>query len=89
MTHKEDKTEDKTSELKGKSFSQSDEDKKLLKSSDPFSAHIVGHVRLTEEQKKARRRRNLALALLLAGWMVFIFLVTIFKLKGGVLTRPL
>jgi hypothetical protein len=46
-------------------------------------------VRLTPEQEKARRRRNLILALALAGFMLLVFIITLARLKAGVLDRPL
>jgi hypothetical protein len=41
------------------------------------------------EAEKARAKRNLTLALLLIGFVVLIFVVTLVRLKAGVLDRPL
>jgi hypothetical protein len=46
-------------------------------------------VRLTPEQEKARRRRNLWIAICLLAFMVLVFVVTLARLKAGVLDRPL
>jgi hypothetical protein len=45
-------------------------------------------VRLTEEQKKRRRARSIALAVTLAALVVLFYLVTLVK-GPGVLVRPL
>ena len=45
-------------------------------------------LRWTDEQLKRRRQRNVALALLLGGLVVFFFVVTIAKLGGNVANRP-
>jgi hypothetical protein len=44
---------------------------------------------LTEEQQRIRRTRSIALALVLAGFAILFYLVTIVKLGPGVLNRPL
>jgi archaellum biogenesis protein FlaJ (TadC family) len=44
---------------------------------------------LTEEQKRLRRARSIAIALALGAFVVLIFLVTIVKLGPDVLRRPL
>jgi cell division protein FtsB len=46
-------------------------------------------VQLTPEQEKARKRRNLWIALSLAAFMVLVFVITLARLKAGVLDRPL
>lgn len=46
-------------------------------------------IRLTEQQLRARRNRSIAIALALGAFVVVIFLVTIVKLGGNVLTRPM
>ncbi|GLK56930.1 putative nucleic acid-binding Zn ribbon protein [Methylopila capsulata] len=46
-------------------------------------------VRLTTEQQRQRRRRNVAIAWALGALVVLFWLVTIFKLGGNVLNRPL
>lgn len=46
-------------------------------------------VTLTPDQLRARRRRNLWIALSIGAFVVLVFLITIAKLKAGVLERPL
>jgi hypothetical protein len=46
-------------------------------------------VRLTPEEQKARNRRNLWIAVCLVAFMVLVFVVTLARLKAGVLDRPL
>jgi hypothetical protein len=46
-------------------------------------------IRLTEQQLRARRSRSIAIALALGAFVVVIFLVTLVKLGGNVLTRPM
>jgi hypothetical protein len=43
----------------------------------------------TEAQKKARRSRNVAIALSLAAFVVLVYVVSIVKLGSAVLDRPL
>ena len=44
---------------------------------------------LTEEQKRRRRARSVAIALTLGALVVLFYVVTIVKLGPGVLHRPL
>ena len=44
---------------------------------------------LTEEQKRRRRARSIAIALTLGALVVLFYIVTIVKLGPGVLNRPL
>ena len=44
---------------------------------------------LTEEQKRQRRARSIAIALTLGALVVLFYIVTIVKLGPGVLNRPL
>ena len=44
---------------------------------------------LTEAQVKARRRRSIALALVLGGLVLVFYVLTIIKMGPGVLDRPL
>ena len=44
---------------------------------------------LTEEQKRRRRARNIAIALVLGGLVVLFYVLTIVKLGPGVLSRPM
>ena len=47
---------------------------------------VVGEVRLTEQQLRARRARSVAIALALGAFVVLIFLVTIVRLGPAALT---
>lgn len=44
---------------------------------------------MTPEELKARKRRNLVIALSIGAFMLLVFFITIAKLQGGVLERPL
>ena len=44
---------------------------------------------LTEEQKRQRRNRSVALALILGALVVLVYVVTVVKLGPGVMSRPL
>lgn len=46
-------------------------------------------VKLTPEEEKARKRRNLVIALSLAAFMALVFVITLAKLGASVLERPL
>jgi hypothetical protein len=46
-------------------------------------------VRLTEAQRKRRRSRSIAIALVLGGLVVLFYVVTIVKLGPGILDRPM
>ena len=46
-------------------------------------------VTLTPEQVRARKRRNLWLALSIAAFVLLVFFITMAKLGGNVLERPL
>ncbi|MBB4304220.1 hypothetical protein GGD81_003276 [Rhodobium orientis] len=46
-------------------------------------------IKLTEEQKKRRRGRSIAIGLALAALVAVFYAVTIIKLGPGVLERPL
>jgi hypothetical protein len=46
-------------------------------------------VKPTEAQQKARRSRNIAIALALAAFVVLVYAVSIAKLGSAVLSRPL
>lgn len=43
----------------------------------------------SEAANRARRGRNLAIALGLVGFVVLVYLVTVFRMGGNVLDRPL
>ncbi|MDP2732515.1 MAG: hypothetical protein Q8O63_05320 [Hoeflea sp.] len=49
----------------------------------------MDHVELTEQQKKARRSRSLALGVVLALLAVLFYVVTIIKVGPGIFNRPL
>ena len=44
---------------------------------------------LTPEELKARKRRNLWIALSVAAFVALVFLIPLTKLQAGVLDRPL
>ncbi len=44
---------------------------------------------LTEEQKRQRRNRSVALALILGALVLLVYVVTVVKLGPGVLQRPM
>jgi len=44
---------------------------------------------LTEEQKRRRRARSVAIALVLGGLVLLFYAITVVKLGPGVLNRPL
>ncbi len=46
-------------------------------------------VKLTPEQKSARKKRNIAIAIALISWIIIVFLITILKVKSGVFMRDL
>ena len=46
-------------------------------------------IALTDEQKKKRRSRSVAIALVLAALVVLFYIVTIIKLGPGVMDRAL
>lgn len=46
-------------------------------------------IALTDEQKKRRRSRSVAIALVLAALVVLFYIVTIIKLGPGVMDRAL
>ena len=46
-------------------------------------------IKLTPEQEKSRRARNIALGLCIAGLCILFFTVTIVRLGGAVLQRPM
>jgi high-affinity K+ transport system ATPase subunit B len=44
-------------------------------------------MQLTEEQKRSRRSRNIALGIIIAGLVVLFYVITVVKLGGNVLQR--
>lgn len=50
---------------------------------------IMDQVELTEQQKKARRSRSVALAVVLAVLAVLFYVVTIIKVGPGIFDRPM
>ena len=46
-------------------------------------------VTLTEEEKQRRRKRSIAIGLVLGGLCLFFYIITIAKLGPGVMNRPL
>jgi hypothetical protein len=55
---------------------------------DDFSKPELPGIRLTPEQRRARRARSIAIALALGAFVVVIFAVTIVRLGSGVFTGP-
>jgi hypothetical protein len=55
----------------------------------PASEPVAQGIRLTEQQLRARRSRSIAIALALGAFVIIVFLVTIVRLGGNVLTRPM
>jgi len=49
----------------------------------------MDQVELTEQQKKARRSRSVALAVVLAVLAVLFYVVTIIKVGPGIFDRPM
>lgn len=49
----------------------------------------MDHVELTEKQKKARRSRSVALAIVLACLVVLFYVVTVIKIGPGIFDRPM
>ena len=49
----------------------------------------MDQVELTEQQKKARRSRSVALAVVLAVLAVMFYVVTIIKVGPGIFNRPM
>lgn len=47
--------------------------------SDPQNPEIVEYVKPTEAELKARNKRNVAIALGLAGFMTLVFLLLLYK----------
>jgi hypothetical protein len=54
-----------------------------------MTEHNNDGIKLTPEQEKARRARNIALALCVGGLCILFFAVTIFRLGGSVLQRAM
>lgn len=50
---------------------------------------MIDHVELTEAQKKSRRRRSIAIALVLFGLVVLFYVATVVKFGPAILDRPL
>ena len=55
----------------------------------PHALAVEAKAKLTPEQQKARRARNIALALCIGGLCILFFAVTIFRLGGAVLQRAM
>ncbi|MEM6461485.1 MAG: hypothetical protein AAF724_06185 [Pseudomonadota bacterium] len=50
---------------------------------------MIEQVTLTEEQRKARRRRSIALAIVLAALVALFYVATVVKFGPAILDRPL
>ena len=44
---------------------------------------------LTEAQRQARRKRNVALALVIGGLCLLFYFITVFKMGAAIMKRPL
>lgn len=49
----------------------------------------ISGIVLTEAQAKARRRRSVALALVISALVILFYLITVFKMGAGIMKRPL
>ena len=49
----------------------------------------MNDINLTDQQKKARRSRSIALAIVLAGLVVLFYVATIIKFGPDILSRPM
>ena len=54
-----------------------------------MSVMDIETVKPTEAQQKARRSRNIAIALALGAFVVLVYVVSIAKLGSAVLSRPM
>ena len=54
-----------------------------------MSVMEIETVKPTEAQQKARRSRNIAIAMALAAFVVLVYVVSIVKLGSAVLSRPM
>ena len=50
---------------------------------------MIEQIKLTEDEVQRRRRRSVALGLILGGLAILFFLVTIAHMGAGVANRPL
>jgi len=50
---------------------------------------MMDYVKLTPEQEAARKKRNLTLALSVAGFIALVFIITVSRLGASVMERPL
>lgn len=55
----------------------------------PMAGEERNGIVLTEQQKRSRRARSIAIAVALFGLVVLFYLVTIFKMGGGIANRPI
>jgi len=61
------------------------DDRRDQAGNEPPPARVVGEIRLTAQQLRARRTRSIAIALALGAFVVLIFLVTIVRLGPAAL----
>ena len=50
---------------------------------------MIDRIELTDKQKKARRRRSIAIALVLAALVVLFYVATVVKFGPAILDRPM
>lgn len=60
-----------------------------MSSEKPGDVQMPDRITLTPQQVRARKRRNIAIALAVAAFAVFFYVLTVAKLGVGVLNRPL
>lgn len=51
--------------------------------SDPYTAEIEGYHKPTANELAARKKRNLAIALSLSGFVVLVFLLMLYKVGAA------
>lgn len=56
---------------------------------EPQTDGVIDTVTLTPEELKARKRRNMWIALAIISFVVLVFFITIAKLQAGVLDRAI
>ncbi len=49
--------------------------------SDPQNPEVVGYIKPTKQEVAARSKRNIAIAIGLAGFVVLVFLMMLYRLK--------
>lgn len=74
----------------GTMMTDNEPNKREAEPRNPHEPEIAGYVTLTDEQKRRRRARSLAIALTLGALCLLFYIVTIVKLGPGVvMNRPM